>query len=206
MVIGAGIIILSLGILPLWAAIIGLAIFAMGMGGLPSTSQVSGSVSAFHIGFRVAVVLLLAGVVAWLVWPAQEPDTVAAVTSSGEPPPVQAVPESAVAPKPAPEPKPTVKPASEAGPGAVLARFSAKHKHRLRDCEGILTLTAKTIRFQSQEPEDSFAYSIDQVELDSDGVKDHLGKAWHFTAEGRDMEDVFKRWKAGALRAQNTTR
>jgi hypothetical protein len=200
MVVGAGIIILSLGVLPLWAAIIGLAIFAMGMGGLPLTSQVSGSVSASHASAAVAVVLLLAGVVAWLVWPAQEPDNLAAVTSSGVPPPVQAVPEPAVAPKPAPEPKPTAKPAAESGPGAVLARFSAKHKHRLRDCEGILTLTAKTIRFQSQEPDDSFVYSIDQVELDSDGVKDRLGKAWHFTAEGRDMEDVFKRWKAGALR------
>jgi hypothetical protein len=202
MVVGAGIIILSLGILPLWAAIVGLAIFAMGIGGLPLTSQVSGSDSSLHAGAGVAVVLLLAGVVAWLVWPAQKSDNVAAVTSSGVPPPVEIVPELAVEPKPAPEPKPTAKPASESRPGAVLARFSAKHKHRLRDCEGILTFTAKTIRFQSEEPDDSFAYSIDQVELDNDGVKDRLGKAWHFTVEGRDMEDVFKRWKAGALRAQ----
>ena len=205
-VVGAGMIILSVGVLPLWAAIVGLAVFAMGVGGLPVTSQVSGSDSAPRVGGRIAVVLLLAGVVAWLAWPAQDSHKVEDVTSSGVPPPVQVVPEPTVAPKPVPEPKLTAKPAPEPRLGAVLARFSAKHKHRLRDCEGILTFTAKTIRFQSKQPDDSFVYSIDELELDNDGVKDRRGKAWHFAVEDRDMEDVFKRWKAGVLRAQNTTK
>lgn len=205
-VVGAGIIVLSVGILPLWAAIVGLAIFAMGVGGLPLTSQVSGSDSAPHVAGRIAVVLFLAVVIAWLARPAQNSHRVEDVTSSGVPPPVQAVPEPTLEPKPAPEPKLTAKPASEPKLSATLARFPAKHKHRFRDCEGVLTFTAKTIRFQSEQPDDSFVYSIDQVELDNDGVKDRLGKAWHFTVEGRDMKDVFKRWKAGVLRAQNTTR
>jgi hypothetical protein len=205
-VVGAGIIVLSVGILPLWASIVGLALFAMGVGGWPLTSQVSGSGSAPHGAGRIAVVLLLAGVVAWLTWPAQDSHTVEEVASSSVPPPVQVIPEPAPAPKPAPDPTSTAKPAAEPNRAVTLARFSAKHKHRLRDCEGVLTFTAKTVRFQSEEPDDSFVYSIDQVELDNDGVKDRSGKAWHFTAEGRDMEDVFKRWKSGALRAPNTTR
>ena len=202
-VVGAAIVILSVGILPLWAAIVGLAIFAMGVGGLPLASQVSGSDSAAYAVGRIGGVLLLAAVVTWLAWPALDSRQAEDVTSSGVPvpPPVQVVPK----PDPAPEPKLAPKPASEPKVGATLARFSAKHKHRFRDCEGVLTFTAKTIRFQSEQPDDSFVYSIDQVELDNDGVKDPIGKAWHFTVEGRDMQDVFKRWKAGVLRAQNTT-
>jgi len=195
-VVGTGIIILSVGVLPLWAAIVGLAVFAMGVGGLPLTSQVTGFDSAPQVGSRIAVVLLLSGVVAWLAWPTQNSQEAEDVILSAAPaPPLEPV---------APEPKAASKLRPQ--PADVLATFSAKHKHRFQDCEGVLTFTVNTIRFQTNHPDDSFVYSLGQVELDNDGVKDRFGKAWHFTAQGRDMEDVFKRWKAGALRAQNTTR
>jgi hypothetical protein len=144
----------------------------------------------------LAGVLLAIGFIAWLAWPKQDGKTTGEVT-----PPAVAVPppEPTVA-----EPPVKAKPAAKPRPPIVLATFSAKHKHRFQDCEGVLTFTANTIRYQTDHPEDSFMYSIKQVELDDDGVKDRSGKAWHFTAEGRDMEDIFKRWKTGVLRAQNT--
>jgi len=77
--------------------------------------------------------------------------------------------------------------------------FSAKHKHRMRDCDGILTLSAETIRFDTDHSEDSFVYPIEQVQLDEDGVKDPNGRAWHFRVEGRDMRDTFRLWKTGEL-------
>jgi hypothetical protein len=55
----------------------------------------------------------------------------------------------------------------------------------------------EAIQFQTDHPEDSFMFAIDDVELDDDGVKDPSGKAWHFSVDARDMKDTFRQWKAG---------
>jgi hypothetical protein len=82
-------------------------------------------------------------------------------------------------------------------PAALVLR--AKHKHRMRDCEGALTLFPDRIQFDSDEPKDRFTFLIEEVMLDDDGIKDRSGKPWHFVIEGRDVEETLLQWKAGRL-------
>lgn len=155
---------------------------------------------------------------AWLMWPSQGPTTRTAPPERRpptQPPSAQprqpeggktAARSNQVTPAPLEsQGAPTVLPLAPPAPLLRPVVFSATHKHRMRDCEGILTLSAEAIRFQTDHPEDSFVYGIDQVELHEDGVKDSHGKAWHFKVEGRDVRDMLRLWKAGALLEQSRT-
>ena len=78
--------------------------------------------------------------------------------------------------------------------------YMVTHKHRLRDCHGSLTFTRKGLRFDSDEPEDSFDVAVDEVTIEGD-VLSIRNKPWRFEfTDGVRGERVFKDWKAGTLR------
>jgi hypothetical protein len=81
---------------------------------------------------------------------------------------------------------------------AAEISFPATHKHRLRDCHGILTLSKESIRYKTDNDEDSFEFRITEVSLHDDGI-DAGGKRWHFEIPGQRAEDLFRNWKAGVL-------
>lgn len=206
-VVGVAIVILSAGVLPLWAAFVGLAFVVVGTSGLPWTTGAGGSGSESGARSRLWLVLPILMIIVGLMWfarPAPDansrgvttPGTTAAGGDAVQGPP---------SPGPSTEKSDKVKPAPASKPAgdALLAVFSARHKHRIRDCKGLLTFSMSSVRFQTDHPDDSFVYSIDQVELNNDGVKDRFGKSWHFAVDGRDMGDVFARWKAGVLPVQH---
>jgi hypothetical protein len=76
--------------------------------------------------------------------------------------------------------------------------FPATHKHRLRDCHGVLTLSKNSIRYKTDNDEDSFEFRIGDVSVHENGI-DAGGKRWHFEIPGQRAEDLFRKWKAGAL-------
>ncbi len=201
-VVGVVLVILSVGILPLWTAILGLMFVSVGVGGLPwTTANLMGVGKESAGGGRFWIVLPIGIVVAWLAWPTQTWNKGGVVDIT--------MPLNAALEAPSPVPaSPPVRPApaSRLADGVRLAVFPAKHKHRLRDCEGVLTFSVSAVRFRTNQPDDSFVYAIDQVELDNDGVKDGSGKSWHFAVDGRDMKDTFRRWKAGTLPVQLASR
>jgi hypothetical protein len=78
-------------------------------------------------------------------------------------------------------------------------RYAVTHKHRLRDCHGILTFTRDGLRFESDEPEDSFAVRRDDVTIDGDALRIR-DKMWRFEFDDAiRAERVFKEWKNGTL-------
>ena len=84
--------------------------------------------------------------------------------------------------------------------------YMVTHKHRLRDCHGSLTFTRKGLRFDSDEPEDSFDVALDEVTIEGD-VLSIRNKPWRFEfTDGVRGERVFKDWKAGTLQPPKPAR
>ncbi len=77
--------------------------------------------------------------------------------------------------------------------------YMVTHKHRLRDCHGRLTFTRKGLRFDSDEPEDSFDVALDEVTIEGDVLRIR-NKPWRFEFnDGVRVERLFNDWKAGTL-------
>ena len=91
----------------------------------------------------------------------------------------------------------TIKP--KTAPSRVVHMVT--HKHRLRDCHGRLTFTRNRLRFESDEPEDSFDVARDDVTVERDVL--HIGdKRWRFDfTDDVRVEALFSEWKAGNLSA-----
>jgi hypothetical protein len=85
-------------------------------------------------------------------------------------------------------------------PKRSQAVYTVAHKHRLRDCHGTLTFTQAGLRFESDEPQDSFAVRLDEVTVEGDALRIR-NKAWRFEFEdGVSAERIFQDWKTGTLR------
>jgi hypothetical protein len=79
--------------------------------------------------------------------------------------------------------------------------YMVTHKHRLRDCHGKLTFTRNGLRFDSDEPEDSFNVGRDDVTIEGDVLRIR-DKSWRFEFnDGIRVERLFSDWKAGTLPA-----
>ena len=77
--------------------------------------------------------------------------------------------------------------------------YMVTHTHRLRDCHGRLTFTRKGLRFDSDEPEDSFDVALDDVTIEGDVLRIR-NKPWRFEFnDGVRVERLFNDWKAGTL-------
>ena len=109
-----------------------------------------------------------------------------------------------VAPTPAPEARPSdttrrndVPPKPKTAPARVA--YMVTHKHRLRDCHGTLTFTRDGLRFDSDEPNDSFDVRREEVTIESDVL--HIrNKPWRFEfSDDIRGERLFSDWKAGTL-------
>lgn len=145
-------------------------------------------------------VLILLGLLGYLVNQQQ---------SSRRTPDIDAVepaqPDAAAAPNPEPRPSDaprrddvgTLKPKTV--PTGVV--YTVTHKHRLRDCHGSLTFTRNRLRFESDEPEDSFDVGRDDVTVERDVLR--IGdKRWRFDFnDDVRVERLFNDWKAGNLPA-----
>ena len=78
--------------------------------------------------------------------------------------------------------------------------YAVTHKHRLRDCHGTLTFTREGLRFDSDQPQDSFAVRPDDVTIEGDALRIR-NKPWRFEFDnGVRVERIFQEWKAGTLR------
>jgi hypothetical protein len=78
--------------------------------------------------------------------------------------------------------------------------YPVTHKHRLRDCHGTLTFTQEGLRFESDEPQDSFAVRLDEVTVGGDALSIR-GKTWRFGFDdGISAERIFQDWKTETLR------
>ena len=84
------------------------------------------------------------------------------------------------------------------GPSRIV--YLVTHRHRLRDCHGRLTFTRDGLRFDSDEPEDSFDVGRDDVTVERDVLR--IGdKLWRFDfSDDVRVERLFSDWKAGNLR------
>jgi hypothetical protein len=91
----------------------------------------------------------------------------------------------------------TLKP--KTAPSRVV--YMVTHKHRLRDCHGTLTFTRNRLRFDSDEPEDSFDVGRDDVTIERDVLR--IGdKLWRFDfSDDIRVERLFSDWKARKLPA-----
>jgi hypothetical protein len=79
--------------------------------------------------------------------------------------------------------------------------YRVAHKHRLHDCHGTLTFTQKELRFESDQPQDSFVARLDDVIVQGDVLRVR-DKTWRFAfADGVSAARVFENWKTGTLRA-----
>jgi hypothetical protein len=111
------------------------------------------------------------------------------------------------APAPTPPAQPSIPPRhDDAGtlkPKTARSRavYKVTHKHRLRDCHGRLTFTRNGLRFDSDEPEDSFEVKSDDVTIERDALR--IGdKLWRFDfSTDVRVERLFSDWKAGNLPA-----
>ena len=91
--------------------------------------------------------------------------------------------------------------AGTAKPKAAPRRvaYMVTHKHRLRDCHGTLTFTRNGLRFDSDEPQDSFDVGRDDVTIEGDILRIR-NRQWRFEFNKRvRVERVFNDWKAGTL-------
>jgi hypothetical protein len=89
-----------------------------------------------------------------------------------------------------------------ATPQRSQVAYVVTHKHRLRDCHGTLTFTRDAVRFESDEPQDSFTVARDNVTVEGDALRIR-DKTWHFEFNDAAVraERLFADWKAGTLRA-----
>jgi len=103
---------------------------------------------------------------------------------------------------PAPEPPPsdaTRRNAAKPSAAPMRVVYMVTHKHRLRDCHGRLTFTRKGLRFDSDEPADSFDVALDEVTIEGDVLRIR-NKPWRFEFnDGVRVERLFNDWKAGTL-------
>ena len=77
--------------------------------------------------------------------------------------------------------------------------YMVTHKHRLRDCHGTLTFTRNGLRFDSDEPQDSFDVGRRDVTIEGDVLRIR-NRQWRFEFNtGVRVERVFSDWKAGTL-------
>jgi hypothetical protein len=77
--------------------------------------------------------------------------------------------------------------------------YMVTHKHRLRDCHGTLTFTRNRLRYDSDEPQDSFNVRRDDVTIEGDVLRIR-NRPWRFEFnDGIRVERVFNDWKAGTL-------
>ena len=117
------------------------------------------------------------------------------VESAAPPAPAESKPEGAQSPTPR---ESAGKNAETRKPSQVV--FMVTHKHRLRDCHGTLTFTREGLRFDSDEPEDSFAVGRDDVTVEGDALRIH-DKTWRFEFDDAvGAERIFQDWKSGTLR------
>jgi hypothetical protein len=109
---------------------------------------------------------------------------------------------------PAPDAAKTIAPAQQnqrAGNKPDVRKWSqvvykVTHKHRLRDCHGTLTFTQEGVRFESDEPQDSFAVRLDDVTIEGDALRIR-DKSWRFEFDDAvNAERIFHDWKTGTLR------
>jgi hypothetical protein len=81
----------------------------------------------------------------------------------------------------------------------LQAVYRVTHRHRLRDCHGTLTFTREGLRFESDEPQDSFAVKRDDVTIEGAALRIR-DTAWRFEfSDGIRGERLFSDWKAGTL-------
>ncbi len=87
-----------------------------------------------------------------------------------------------------------------ATPKPSQAAYQVTHKHRFRDCHGTLTFTRDGLRFDSDEPQDSFAVGRDDVTIEGADVRIH-SKTWHFEFDDVAVpaNRIFRDWKTGTL-------
>jgi hypothetical protein len=86
---------------------------------------------------------------------------------------------------------------SKTAPMRVM--YTVTHKHRLRDCHGKLTFTRNGLRFDSDEPGDSFDVGRDEVTIEGDVLRIR-DKPWRFEfSDDVRAERLFSDWKAGTL-------
>ena len=138
--------------------------------------------------------LILVGLLGHLI--NQQQTTKQAADDAAKPPPGDP------APQPAPErPSSDAPRRNEAGtkPVPLQAVYMVTHKHRLRDCHGTLTFTRNRLRYDSDEPQDSFNVRRDDVTIEGDVLRIR-NRPWRFEFnDGIRVERVFNDWKAGTL-------
>jgi hypothetical protein len=151
-------------------------------------------------GLLILFALIAAAYVRFRSRPAGEPQTAETpksqdAASTAQPPaaPPAAEKRDSASQRPPQNGAPANRPAP---PGEVS--FPASHKHRLRDCHGVLTFSRQSVRYVARDSDDSFTYPIAGVKLHENGF-DAGGKRWHFEIRGRDAQKIFKDWKAGRL-------
>jgi hypothetical protein len=126
---------------------------------------------------------------------ASPPTTDSAVEPAAPPAPTESKPEAAQRPT---RRESGGKTADTRKPSQVV--FIVTHKHRLRDCHGTLTFTREGLRFESDEPEDSFAVGRDDVTVQGDTLRIR-DKTWRFDFDDTvRAERIFQDWKNGTLR------
>ena len=74
--------------------------------------------------------------------------------------------------------------------------YMVTHEHRLRDCHGTLTFTRNRLRFDSDEPGDSFDVGRDDVSINGDVLRIR-DKSWRLEfSVGVRGDRLFSAWKA----------
>jgi hypothetical protein len=64
-----------------------------------------------------------------------------------------------------------------------------------------LTFTPEALRFESDDAQDSFAVTVNEVSIDGDALRIR-NKTWRFEfVDGVSAERTFQSWKAATLRA-----
>ena len=80
------------------------------------------------------------------------------------------------------------------------AVYMVTHKHRLRDCHGSLTFSREGLRFESDEPDDSFVVGRDDVTVEGKTLRIR-DKTWRFQFDDAvRAERIFRDWKSGTVR------
>lgn len=152
-------------------------------------------------GWLLAVgVLILVGLLGHLLNQQRTSPQISDIDAAKPTPPDSA---SAPAPELRPPDAPRSNDAATGGskPAPTRVEYMVTHKHRLRDCHGKLTLTRNRLRFESDEPQDSFDVSRDDVTVERDVLR--IGdKRWRFAfSDDIQVEALFSNWKAGKLPA-----
>jgi hypothetical protein len=95
-------------------------------------------------------------------------------------------------------------PRKSAIPQRSRVAYTVTHKHRLRDCHGTLTFTQEGLRFESDEPQDSFAVGLNDVTVDGDALRIR-NRTWLFEFDDAvSAQRIFEHWKLGSVPAAAT--